>query len=111
MIDDDIFNNFTHVFTPDQLTKIMASFLCEIPERVQHCLDAKKNQNFDRLKVEAHTLKSLALTLGALSLSNYAKKIETASADKNSSLIAELLPKLVIQSQEDIKILQKKSGL
>ncbi|MFM7406808.1 MAG: response regulator [Cuspidothrix sp.] len=79
------------------------SYLDDTPERLQALQDAINDDNSQKLRLEAHTLKSSSAVFGAKKFSNLCKKLEDLGRDGNIKHAAFLVPELVKQ-YEDVKI-------
>ena len=86
----------------DSLEKLLHVFLDQVPEQLGEIESGLKAGDLKAAMRPAHTLKSSAATLGAISLSELLKAIEMGASAGNSEGLAELL----IQAREEFKGVQ-----
>ena len=83
IINSQILETFLMPFSAAQKTKIIASFISEMPERAENCVTFFHDKNYAELRIEAHTLKSLAKTVGANNLAEQSFHIENLCNQEN----------------------------
>ncbi|WP_435547203.1 response regulator [Desulfobacterium sp. N47] len=95
--------------------RILAGFLRNNHDTMEKIKDAFKGKEPDRLLRLAHTIKGSSANIGAMELSEAAKKLEDASRDKKpEKIMSELIDKLeaaLNQVLESLKILDENSEI
>jgi len=81
----------------DLLQQVVALFIESTPPLLQDIEAGLSNNELDRLRVAAHTLKSSAANLGATNLCEMARRLEAAA--RAGSLSAELPPFAAVRDE------------
>ncbi|MCR4990526.1 MAG: response regulator [Lachnospiraceae bacterium] len=71
------------------LEKIIVDIIEHTPERTENMRRALSSSDYETLRIEAHSIKGVMGTIGALTLSEEAKRMEFAVKEENYSLIDE----------------------
>lgn len=79
---------------PEVFAELIETYLEESPNLIQNVVTAAENKNIDMVKINAHSLKSSSMTLGAQQFAQLCKKIENycnqGELEKATNLVSEL---------------------
>jgi HPt (histidine-containing phosphotransfer) domain-containing protein len=76
---------------PGTYRELLSDFIHELPERLQALQHAYASMDLDGLSRAAHNLNGVAANLGAVQLSEYARKLDKQSVDGYTEAINDLL--------------------
>jgi PAS domain S-box-containing protein len=92
--------DFEEVF-PD----LINAYLEDTPKLIQGLVNALKTQNKQEMKINAHTLKSSSISLGAIKLSELSKEVEHCTVIGNMKKPATLIPQIISEYKEVEKLM------
>lgn len=87
--------DFEEIF-PD----LINAYLEDSPKLIQGLVNALKNQNKQEMKINAHTLKSSSISLGAIKLSELSKEVEHCTIMGDMEKPAILIPQILSEYKE-----------
>lgn len=85
---------------PIVFAELVHTYLEESPSLIQGLLNGLENQNYQQIKINAHSLKSSSASLGAKHFSQLCKQLEMSVVEENFELIPQLIPTIVKEYQE-----------
>lgn len=97
ILDPELLGQLAAELPADTVQNLIQVFVQEVPKRIKETQDFLAQQQFERVEILVHALKSSAQTFGATRLSNVAKAAELACREQNHVLVTQycaLLPEL-----------------
>ena len=87
IIDRAVFKELQDTAGADFVQELVGTFLEEAPLMLQELQDALMAQSADRFRRAAHSLKTNALTFGAMALGEHAKALEQGGLPADASML------------------------
>lgn len=92
------------------LAELIDVFLAEAPQRLVEAREGIDHEDAALTGRAAHTLKSNALTFGAMELAELARQVETAARNSELTAAAEMMPALELAWAETRPLLMELRG-
>jgi HPt (histidine-containing phosphotransfer) domain-containing protein len=73
------------------INELISRFIVEVNKRIKDIQWALQNPDFERVALEAHTIKSTCATLGAYRLQEFARQLEKTAKDHDQATASDLL--------------------
>jgi len=80
--------------------ELVSIFIERVPAQIERLKEFLNQKNAERVKIEAHSLKGMAINLSAVRFSGIAAEIETTAGKGNLSEVPDLAGKLESAFQE-----------
>ncbi len=84
---------------PELLFQMLDLYLGNAPDRISGILEGCREQDYDRIRKSAHSLKSSSGNVGAMAFMDLCQQIEVAAEQGNLPLLEDLQDSFVRQSQ------------
>lgn len=109
-LDENIIAELKNMIGEEDFADIFAdlinSYLEDTPTLIDGLNSGLKFHNFEQIKINAHTLKSSSITLGASQFAQLCKDLEKSAIDKDIKKVRGLIAS-VIQEYENVTVLMK----
>ncbi|HMA61380.1 MAG TPA: PAS domain-containing protein [bacterium] len=90
--------------------KLLNKAIQTMPDYFNELKEAWQARDFDKLKLQAHTIKGMAMNIYASNLREIAFEMEKAAGNNNAEIIEEKIDDLEIVYEQTLEIMQNKFG-